>query len=330
MFETTSPRRLLEHRVGQVLELLAGVRDGNDTAIHDTRVATRRAREALVVGRGEYEQDVLSEIAETLQRTGRALGAVRDPDALHALLVGLESRFPLAGAAVSQLHAAIARERQIGRRKLIKTLEALDLAAVPQRLRRARHRSRVFVHESPWRKQLRGHLAARASELQEAIEHGTGVYFPNRSHSTRIGVKKLRYAVELSRELQADAPQRVLRHLKKAQQTLGEMRDRQVLIDRLQPFESAGDRAGTTINLLEAEILALHERYVALRPDLVAACRRVETAAQHRPVGLHVAAAAVVVPSLFVMGRRLAGRDSRTDSPHTGTHARNRPKLRVG
>ena len=313
MFRTVAPTSLLERRITTLVALLPGVRDGSAEAIHDARVATRRAREALVAGQGGHDPDRFSAVAATLKHAGRALGRVRDPDVVHELLTALEARFPAAAEVTSPLRGAILQDRELGRRRLIKTLEFLDIAALPVQLRRARlPKSMLRGGGAAWRSILRDHLTLRSNELRTAVQHGSGVYFPNRSHATRIKAKKLRYAVELARELHLSDPGRVLRVLKKGQETLGEIRDRQVLIQRLDAVARTADRGmfEATVGVLEAEIRAIHQKFVAMRQDILDACDRVDLALQRGRGGAGLVAASVVIPSLALLGQRLSARRS--------------------
>jgi CHAD domain-containing protein len=313
MFSTRSARSLLEGRIRQISTHLQDVRDGSVEAIHAARVATRRSREALLIIAAEYDSDSLKETAEILQRAGRALGKARDADVVYDLLLGLDVRLPLLAPAVVNLRVAVARERQQTRRQAIKTLERLDLASLPQQLQRARRYAGSWrLTSPPWRTTLRDHLIGRSADLREAIHHGSGVYFPNRSHATRIALKKLRYAVELSEELRAWHTPKALRRLRRAQDTLGSIRDRQIVIERLNSGPAEGN-IEPTIRLLDGEILTLHDTYVGMRDRLLSTCDRIDRAVRPRrwPAG----AAVVALPSIILLGRHL-GRGAPSDSGH--------------
>ena len=86
-------------------------------------------------------------------------------------------------------------------RRLIKRLERVDArglvrdlaerGAVPWRSTRGRV-------SGTWHDQLGQTLAERARTAESSIAHATGVYFPNRAHSARIAIKRLRYTAEIA------------------------------------------------------------------------------------------------------------------------------------
>jgi CHAD domain-containing protein len=74
-------RKVLRFHFQRMLEHEPGTRLGEDIEeLHDMRVATRRMRAAFRVFRPYFESDELSPFLKGLQRTGRALGSVRDLD----------------------------------------------------------------------------------------------------------------------------------------------------------------------------------------------------------------------------------------------------------
>jgi CHAD domain-containing protein len=118
--------------------------------------------------------------------------------------------------------------------------------------------------------------ARRAVRLREAIESAAGLYLPDRLHEVRIAVKKLRYAMEVARELSGSRATARIRTLKAAQDLLGHMHDHEVLIARVRGIQSStpnlrlsGD-LDTLVRRLEAEARQAHGRYMALRKKLLA------------------------------------------------------------
>jgi CHAD domain-containing protein len=74
-------RKTLDLHLQRMLWLEEGVRAGQDReALHDMRVATRRMRASLQVFDGYIHRKTVKPFAQTLRRTGRILGAVRDMD----------------------------------------------------------------------------------------------------------------------------------------------------------------------------------------------------------------------------------------------------------
>ena len=132
----------------------------------------------------------------------------------------------------------------------------------------------------------RQRAARRAARLRAAIENAAGIYLPDRLHEVRIAVKKLRYALELARELSGSRAMAAIRTLKEAQDLLGRMHDLEVLIARTRAVQ--GSPIGVNLRLsgdldrvvrrLENECRQLHGHYMTLRHKLLALCDRVEAA----------------------------------------------------
>ena len=109
-------------------------------------------------------------------------------------------------------------------------------------------------------------------------------------HEVRIAVKKLRYAMEVSRELSGSRALARIRTLKEAQDLLGHMHDHEVLIARVRGIQSStpnlrlsGD-LDKLVRRLETEARQIHGQYVALRKKLLAIADATATPrARHAP-----------------------------------------------
>jgi CHAD domain-containing protein len=231
---------------------------------------------SLVPG-GDNNED----LAEAYRDVGRALGRVRDIDVQIGLIRDLERHAPQTAPSLVLVRQDHERDRLTGMRRLIKTLERLDVDAVLSRVA-TRHPSgpRSRLTARAWREHLRQLLLERARTAAERIAHAKGVYFPNRSHSARIAVKKLRYAAEISQATGASNLREAIKSLRKGQEVLGEMHDRASLSDTLARYVDrdhvTADHLALTSQVLEGEILDLHARYLARRSAIRDACVEIE------------------------------------------------------
>ena len=314
MIGTRSPIALAEEQSATLVSHLPAVRDGQDVATHDARVLTRRLRETLAAARHEFDHHAFEKISRIVKQAGRALGEARDHDVALELLKDLEAHAPTAATLFGPLHAATVAEQRRARRSLVKTLEELDVHSIARIARDARRQSKPwFRYAAVWRKHLREHVGSRGDALRAAMAHATGVYFPNRSHSARIAIKKLRYALEVADATGMWRSKRAGRVLRKAQNTLGRAHDCQVLIDRLRDA-SASDAAishlatDVAIPFLEAEIAIKYERYLSLREKLTAICDACTRFARPRSAVPALVAAGVGIPSLLLFTRAPARR----------------------
>ncbi len=270
-----TPMRLFEAQAAVVLGLAPGLTNGDSTSVHDARVATRRLRELLPLTVEWQGSAAVEELTKRVSRLGRELGRVRDEDVQGALLRRVVARAPAAAAPISLLLQDTERKRLSRLRRLIKHIERdglVDRLCVATALS---SRWRWHVREPhAWRRRLTQMLAGRAAEAREAIEHATGVYFPRRTHQARIALKKLRYTLENAALAAGRDAKHELRLLQKAQRVLGDLRDRQELLDRLAASSTVpGEGAQVMVQMLEAECRDLHGLYAAQRPELLDACR---------------------------------------------------------
>jgi hypothetical protein len=143
-----------------------------------------------------------------------------------------------------------------------------------------------------------------ADRLERKVDRASGVYFPNRLHTVRISLKKLRYLAEIAERTQAWQPAHLVRDAKRLQNTLGVMHDMDVLleyVDRLDGDEWRSAAANFR-SLLNAELAERHREYLAHRERLrgmATACRRFarSDASHHQWRGSTRLAAALMIPA---------------------------------
>ena len=161
---------------------------------------------------------------------------------------------------------------------------------------------------------MRQAIGRRAGIAERKVHHAAGVYFPNRAHRARIAIKKLRYLAELM-----DTNERVrkpaVRALRDAQEVLGRIHDREMLLGRLSELmeEEEVHGARDLARVLEAECRSLFETYRAMRPGVLLACANLTMWAQpieSRSRQRLLALGAVALPSAAVLIARRARRVS--------------------
>jgi CHAD domain-containing protein len=313
MFTSPTPFTLFVNQVRTLRSQLPGVRDGNPDSVHDARVATRRIRELLELVDGNHAEDVRADV----RRMGRALGRVRDVDVRIALLARLESRIPPAAPALVALRHTLEQKRAKRLRAVIKRFEKQDLDSLfdHQTLNAIR---RTLSHRTSWAQwtvSLRRIISARGKATTEAINHASGVYFPNRIHRARIAIKKMRYAMEIATESGVSNLLAQIQELKGMQDALGELHDRQSLLDELatEPGDSSKALAPLVLvrEVLHANIQRLHSRFVSRRNRLLDISRAAESPRTGRPwvVAIPVAAGVLALASgaILVPRRRSLG-----------------------
>jgi CHAD domain-containing protein len=283
MFDSDTPVSLFRTQIEILRSSLPGVLDGQAGAIHDSRIATRRIRELLpLLTRHHQQPNPTDDLYKRFRRLGRSLGRVRDADVRLALLSSLETRMPHAAPQLVVLRQQREQERLQLLRKLIKRLERLEAPRLVQALA---ERTTAWPGKLSWRIKLRpmwrqelySTVNQRAKAATDAMAHATGVYFPARLHAARIAIKKLRYTMEIIDSAGAADRRAAIQELKKAQDVLGDIHDRQELMDHLDGAAQGEPDAHGDIALLrqviDAEIHQLHSRYLARREGLLVICQ---------------------------------------------------------
>lgn len=272
--------QLLKKRLRRLTRTFNRLEKGDVVALHRARIASRRLRGLLPLL--ELESGRARRLGRRLRKVTSRLGAVRELDVLLLLIDELHvSRRPQRQA-LSRLAVGVSKERGQARTRLFDRLPMDELLKVAKRLDAIVDELQDVERSSPraaraWRWVIDATLVARASRLRDAIATAGAVYLPERLHVVRIALKKLRYALELTAEVAgASAPE--LLTLKRAQDLLGRMHDRQVLIDRVRqeqasltpPDLTIWRSLGALVVSLEDDCRRLHARYMRGRVGLEA------------------------------------------------------------
>ena len=284
---------LVRQRLGALKRALPAVRAGDVTGIHHARVATRRLREALpVVARGSAGR----KLTRTVRRLTRALGPVRELYVSLQMLESMAAEKDVPRGGVVCLQQVIREERQLLHRDAMRSLDRCNVSKLEKKAIAAARRRHDAASSTPRVRDPRQLAAAhrraarRAQSLRAAIENAAGIYLPDRLHEVRIAVKKLRYAMEIARELSGSRAVAKILALKKVQDLLGRMHDLEILIARTRGVQ--GSPSGPSLRLsaeldqlvrrLETECRQLHGQYIGLRPSLLAICDHVISPAEGR------------------------------------------------
>ncbi len=311
MLASVTPQLLLQQQVSALQDHTPALLDGSVEGVHDARIATRRIRELLPLTSEWHRPEVVDHLYQGFRAIGRALGTVRDADVRILLLKHLEPRIPSAVPALVRVRQKQERRRLELMRKLIKQVEQDGLLNLMQESLPGRRAHSGWGRGSGhrWRQQLQSILSDRAQRATDAVHHATGVYFPHRAHSARIAIKKLRYVMEIGEATRTIRTAGAIPALKKAQDILGDLHDRQELIDELEDAVPYGDDGGTAHQLglvthvVTADLSDLHARYLSRRNLVLAAAGDAHhlTNARHAATPLMIAAGALAVSSGLVV-----------------------------
>jgi CHAD domain-containing protein len=237
---TEAGRKVLARHLARMLEREASTRAGDELALKQMRVATRRMRSVWQVFDGAYRRAEQRRYLAELRALARLLGAVRDLDVLLGSLPKDEALAPLADSWRG--------ERATAMRRLLRHLDSPAHGRFTNDYRR-------FVG-SPTMGAARRARTARVGD--EAAERISAAYLGLRQagafadeadvetlHALRITSKRLRYTLETFREVLPEEPLgRCLARLVGFQDALGEINDAAVAAARAEAWlERDGARA---------------------------------------------------------------------------------------
>ncbi|MDP3719682.1 MAG: CHAD domain-containing protein [Acidobacteriota bacterium] len=282
---------ILRQRLISLLAAMPAAQSGDETSVHQARVASRRLRGALPMLGASADADALDRVHRRVRRITRALGPVRELDVSLQLLTELEGRGVAPAAAIGRVREAVTAERLKRRRDMLDEI-------TPSRLDKLRKRL-VDVAAPETRSGVPGDAVAhalaqagkRARRLRAAIIRAGGIYLAERLHRVRIEAKKLRYALEIQRELARSRSRLHLNRLKTQQDLLGRMHDLEILIESTRTVQAslpARNRRSMAeldalIRVLEDECREGHAAYMHARPSLLKLCESVvDSAGQFR------------------------------------------------
>jgi CHAD domain-containing protein len=274
---------LLRQRLVSLLRAMPAAQTGDETSVHQARVASRRLRQAIPLLGVRADAAAVDRAGRRVRRITRALGPVRELDVTLLLLAELERKGAAPARAIARVRTAVTEERQERRREMLAAIKPSKLNKLRKQLVQVAAPESDTTETRSALAEANAQAAARAARLRAAIEHAGGIYLADRLHRIRIAAKKLRYALEIQRELTRSRSTANLNKLRVQQDLLGRMHDLEMLIDRARVAQAAlapRDRRGmaelkTLIRVLEDECRAGHAAYMHARPALLRMCEQI-------------------------------------------------------
>jgi CHAD domain-containing protein len=260
------------------------VEAGDGEALHRSRVATRRLREALPLVKGGGRER--RRLRRELRRVTRLLGPVRELDVALALAGTLSRDWPELAPALDHVSTRLLELRARRRARLVKKVSRAEINDLVERVDQllAQAHGRGTSRLSIDRPRLAERIASRAAATSEAAESAGALYAPEALHAVRIAAKKLRYALEVARTIRVAGAASAVRRLRQYQDLLGLLHDLQIFsahVTRVQARLAADDPdLGSLSDLLmhlEGRCRELHAAFVAQRGALVTLCEDVES-----------------------------------------------------
>jgi CHAD domain-containing protein len=276
---------LMNQRLATLIDAMPAAQAGDVRSVHQARVASRRLREALPVLRASVHQHRLGRVRRQVRRMTRALGPVRELDVALTHVEELANREIVSARALAYVRQEIARERLERRRELLAAITPGKIDKLRDDLGHVATGPET-PHPAEAIEQAEQQVTRRARNLADAVQRASGLYLPDRLHRVRVAAKKLRYAMEVDRELRRSRSTARIGQLKRLQDVLGLMHDFEMLIDhtrRVQALIAAQDRALATeldavVRTLEEECRLQHATYMRRRTSILRLCEALTTA----------------------------------------------------
>jgi CHAD domain-containing protein len=218
---------LLERRVEALTSNLPGARLGDEAAVHQARVASRRLRELIPIAGASAGERPMRKAVRGMKRLTRALGPVRELDVALGLLDQCAAGRSERAAAVAAVRRHLEAQRRDRRRALSAALRRAEVADLLGAV--AWMRAAAAAHDGGWRVILSARIRRRGEELRDRVEAAGVMYNGDALHAARIAAKKLRYALEMAGQLGVPGTSTPVRYLKRVQDRLGALHDREVL-----------------------------------------------------------------------------------------------------
>jgi triphosphatase len=269
----------LAHIIGHLTDVIlayapraAGLDAAGSEAVHQMRVAVRRARSAVSIFRPAVEPGALNTINDRLRTLGRQLGPSRDWDVLTDETIPAIHEAFSGDARLDRLVAAAARRRRDHRTGLTAWLAGAEFRALGIELA-------WFASAAAWRTppvETPPSLAAfsadvlqhRWKKLVSAAKRLEELDVPG-LHGVRLRAKRTRYAAEMFATLyRGKSAHRFIQRLSVLQQRLGVLNDGAVAMHLLDELGGAGGRHAYAAGVVAGFMAA---RAGKVRPRIVAA-----------------------------------------------------------
>jgi CHAD domain-containing protein len=275
-----------------LLDALPAATSGDSLSVHRARVASRRLREVLPVIADAAGAHHLGRANKDVRRITRALGPIRELDVAlgHLQEVGPRTGVPARTLAHVRRHLNAERQRQ--RRAMLDVITPRAAARLKARVGSPPSTPPTGLGNAAEIHSARRRAARRAVRLRIEIGRAGGLYNSERLHAVRVATKKLRYALEVDRELTRSRAAARINRLKSLQDELGRIHDFEILVEHTREVQAtlAGvDRQAATeldglVRTLEADCRDGHAKFLRDRATIQAVCQQViEAARQGRP-----------------------------------------------
>jgi CHAD domain-containing protein len=227
------PEQLVHDRVRRFMKLLPEVLNSESAeAVHDLRVWSRRLQQVLATMFPKTDENRADPVIRTLRRARRGLSGWRDCDVLVVLLDKRLRRVRDLDEqrAWQAVRDYLARKREKEIRRARRRLARRELFTLPQTTQSLLKGPDVapnrVADQADFLATLSGSIKAACADWEAALARAAESGGQTDTHAFRIKTKRVRYRIELARDLGYNELHSQLTWLKKLQDDLGHWHDR--------------------------------------------------------------------------------------------------------
>jgi len=269
-------RALLDLRQKEFFHCWQQVLEGGEAeSIHDLRVASRRLREGLVLFAPCYPPRPLARVIRRVKGVTRLLGDIRNADeALFYFGCLAERQNVQTAAALAILISGLRKERDRGARHMRSALESLSIRVLRYYFRKTLGSPLLFSLSSETANPFssigsfaRQTIDERLSLVLNLVPKARDEADIATQHKLRIAIKHFRYRLEMLSFLVTRGSQECIDVLKRYQDLLGRMHDRDVFarLVRKADFPPLAERS--VLESIARERHELYEEFLVLLTD---------------------------------------------------------------
>lgn len=268
----TRAAHLLRQRVRTLFKQLTPAMRGDEDAVHQLRVASRRLRVAMPLLASKPEGRRVRRARRSLRRLVRGAAGGRDLDVILALFEEHVAAEAGPSGELRALRGRLRAARARSRRQLARALPELD----PGRLRQdlARIQRRGVEHPVVVLSRVRAYRDERGGRLLLLLEQLGDRFEPDTLHAARTRGRRLRYVAEVAAGV-LGTPSDAAERFEQLQEQLGQLHDAWVLADWLGHAAEAAEARSQGPLAEEARrqqshfverSRAIHDTFLARRP----------------------------------------------------------------
>jgi len=272
---SSGSRDLIKNKARALFAQFPGALSGDEEAIHQLRVESRRMRVAVALLADKPDGRRAKRARRILRQMTRAAGVSRDLDVLFEIYDQRLKELPVRTPEQARLRKRLADARRRGRSHMVEAFLDLEIAQLRGELRAivASGCSPIPVVDE----RIRDLVLREGQALGDGFAALGARRDPVELHALRRRARRLRYGVEVAQKI-LDEDKGATKPWKALQDLIGSMHDYHVLAEWLRKQATDDRRRGNRKMAVvataeaawaEATVVRLHDQFLASRPGVI-------------------------------------------------------------